>query len=118
MQSSLMLKPNGQGLYMMPECLGSHHCVTNFTRICFALHNVFLHFNYLYKTMVTCWGTGYTCLPFMMTPYPEPEPGPQAQFNLAHSRTSWGQGGNDHRHHEGKVSVPAWAKGQHRKVMW
>jgi len=22
MQSSLMLKPNGQGLYMMPECLG------------------------------------------------------------------------------------------------
>ena len=30
---------------------------------------------------------GYPCLPYMMTPYPEPEPGPQAQFNLAHSRT-------------------------------
>ena len=56
----LMLKPNGQGLYMMPERLGSHHCATNFNRVCFALHNVFfygfflnaiIHFNYLYMTL-------------------------------------------------------------------
>ncbi|KAI5092236.1 putative nuclease HARBI1 [Silurus meridionalis] len=30
---------------------------------------------------------GYPCLPYLMTPYPEPEPGPQTRFNLAHSRT-------------------------------
>ncbi|XP_043092070.1 putative nuclease HARBI1 [Puntigrus tetrazona] len=30
---------------------------------------------------------GYPCLPCLMTPYPEPEPGPQTRFNLAHSRT-------------------------------
>ncbi|XP_060720063.1 LOW QUALITY PROTEIN: putative nuclease HARBI1 [Tachysurus vachellii] len=28
---------------------------------------------------------GYPCLPYLMTPYPEP--GPQTRFNLAHSRT-------------------------------
>ncbi|XP_067275523.1 putative nuclease HARBI1 [Pseudorasbora parva] len=30
---------------------------------------------------------GYPCLPYLMTPYPEPGPGPQTRFNLAHSRT-------------------------------
>ncbi|RXN18640.1 forkhead box N3-like protein [Labeo rohita] len=30
---------------------------------------------------------GYPCLPYLMTPYPEPDPGPQTRFNLAHSRT-------------------------------
>ncbi|XP_027013790.2 putative nuclease HARBI1 [Tachysurus fulvidraco] len=30
---------------------------------------------------------GYPCLPYLMTPYPEPEPGPQTRFNLAHNRT-------------------------------
>ncbi|KAI5100909.1 putative nuclease HARBI1, partial [Silurus meridionalis] len=30
---------------------------------------------------------GYPCLPYLMTPYPEPEPGPQTRFNLPHSRT-------------------------------
>ncbi|XP_039538963.1 putative nuclease HARBI1 [Pimephales promelas] len=30
---------------------------------------------------------GYPCLPYMMTPYPDPEPGPQTRFNRSHSRT-------------------------------
>ncbi|XP_039626032.1 putative nuclease HARBI1 [Polypterus senegalus] len=30
---------------------------------------------------------GYPCLPCLMTPYPEADPGPQTRFNLAHSRT-------------------------------
>ncbi|XP_046707010.1 putative nuclease HARBI1 [Silurus meridionalis] len=30
---------------------------------------------------------GYPCLPYLMTPYSEPEPGPQTRFNLPHSRT-------------------------------
>ncbi|RXN26434.1 nuclease HARBI1 [Labeo rohita] len=29
---------------------------------------------------------GYPCLPYLMTPYPEPDPGPQTRLNLAHSR--------------------------------
>ncbi|XDV41969.1 hypothetical protein PO909_010738 [Leuciscus waleckii] len=37
---------------------------------------------------------GYPCLPYLMTPYPEPDPGPQTRFNLAHNT---GQGGDDHR---------------------
>ncbi|XP_061117889.1 putative nuclease HARBI1 [Conger conger] len=35
---------------------------------------------------------GYPCLPFLMTPYPSPEAGPQTNFNLAHSRTRAGVG--------------------------
>ncbi|XP_056604835.1 putative nuclease HARBI1 [Triplophysa dalaica] len=30
---------------------------------------------------------GYPCQPTLMTPYPEPEPGPQQHFNMAHNRT-------------------------------
>ncbi|XP_067249432.1 putative nuclease HARBI1 [Chanodichthys erythropterus] len=30
---------------------------------------------------------GYPCQPKLMTPYPEPEPGPQQRFNVAHCRT-------------------------------
>ncbi|KAK3554364.1 hypothetical protein QTP70_022590, partial [Hemibagrus guttatus] len=30
---------------------------------------------------------GYPCKPTLMTPYPEPEPGPQQCFNVAHCRT-------------------------------
>ncbi len=30
---------------------------------------------------------GYPCQPTLMTPYPEPEPGPQQRFNVAHCRT-------------------------------
>ncbi|TKS65903.1 putative nuclease HARBI1 [Collichthys lucidus] len=30
---------------------------------------------------------GYTCQPRLLTPYPDPEPGPQQNFNRAHSRT-------------------------------
>ncbi|KAK3547572.1 hypothetical protein QTP86_025472, partial [Hemibagrus guttatus] len=30
---------------------------------------------------------GYPCKPTLMTPYPEPEPGPQQRFNGAHCRT-------------------------------
>ncbi|KAJ4942910.1 hypothetical protein JOQ06_005422 [Pogonophryne albipinna] len=30
---------------------------------------------------------GYACLPFLMTPYPDPGEGPQTRFNVAHSRT-------------------------------
>ncbi|KAK3519408.1 hypothetical protein QTP70_027521, partial [Hemibagrus guttatus] len=35
---------------------------------------------------------GYPCKPTLMTPYPEPEPGPQQCFNVAHCRTrAWGE---------------------------
>lgn len=30
---------------------------------------------------------GYPCLPYLLTPYPDPEPGPQQRYNLAHCRT-------------------------------
>ncbi|XP_036408036.1 putative nuclease HARBI1 [Megalops cyprinoides] len=30
---------------------------------------------------------GYPCLPHQITPYPDPEPGPQQRFNITHSRT-------------------------------
>ncbi|XP_048882111.1 putative nuclease HARBI1 isoform X1 [Brienomyrus brachyistius] len=30
---------------------------------------------------------GYPCQPYLLTPYPDPEPGPQQRYNLAHSRT-------------------------------
>ncbi|XP_057189413.1 putative nuclease HARBI1, partial [Triplophysa rosa] len=30
---------------------------------------------------------GYPCQPTLITPYPEPEPGPQQHFNVAHNRT-------------------------------
>nr|XP_040025222.1 putative nuclease HARBI1 [Gasterosteus aculeatus aculeatus] len=30
---------------------------------------------------------GYPCRPTLITPYPEPEPGPQRRFNVAHCRT-------------------------------
>ncbi|MCI4376667.1 hypothetical protein PGIGA_G00190980 [Pangasianodon gigas] len=30
---------------------------------------------------------GYPCQPTLITPYPEPEPGPQQHFNVAHCRT-------------------------------
>ncbi len=30
---------------------------------------------------------GYPCQPTLMTPHPEPEPGPQQRFNVAHCRT-------------------------------
>ncbi|XP_029919693.1 putative nuclease HARBI1 [Myripristis murdjan] len=30
---------------------------------------------------------GYALHPFLMTPYPDPEPGPQTRYNLAHNRT-------------------------------
>ncbi|XP_020488383.1 putative nuclease HARBI1 [Labrus bergylta] len=30
---------------------------------------------------------GYPCLPTLLTPYPDPEPGPQQNFNEAHCRT-------------------------------
>ncbi|KAM7413811.1 hypothetical protein PAMA_018889 [Pampus argenteus] len=30
---------------------------------------------------------GYPCQPRLLTPYPDPEPGPQQNFNRAHSRT-------------------------------
>lgn len=31
--------------------------------------------------------TGYPCQPSLLTPYPDPEPGPQQNFNRAHCRT-------------------------------
>ncbi|KAK3550107.1 hypothetical protein QTP86_020666 [Hemibagrus guttatus] len=35
---------------------------------------------------------GYPCKPTLMTPYPEPEPGPQQRFNVAHCRTrAWAE---------------------------
>ena len=30
---------------------------------------------------------GYPCQPTLLTPYPDPEPGPQRNFNVAHCRT-------------------------------
>ncbi|XP_062864450.1 putative nuclease HARBI1 [Trichomycterus rosablanca] len=30
---------------------------------------------------------GYPCMPYVMTPYPDPEPGPQSRYNLALCRT-------------------------------
>uniref|UniRef100_A0AAX7SDN9 DDE Tnp4 domain-containing protein n=1 Tax=Astatotilapia calliptera TaxID=8154 RepID=A0AAX7SDN9_ASTCA len=30
---------------------------------------------------------GYPCLPYLLTPYPDPEPGPQQRYNLANCRT-------------------------------
>ncbi|KAL0176268.1 hypothetical protein M9458_028598, partial [Cirrhinus mrigala] len=30
---------------------------------------------------------GYPCQPTLLTPYPEPEQGPQQRFNVAHSKT-------------------------------
>uniref|UniRef100_A0AAR2JM05 DDE Tnp4 domain-containing protein n=1 Tax=Pygocentrus nattereri TaxID=42514 RepID=A0AAR2JM05_PYGNA len=30
---------------------------------------------------------GYPCMPYVMTPYPDPEPGPQSHYNLALCRT-------------------------------
>ncbi|XP_028457689.1 putative nuclease HARBI1 [Perca flavescens] len=30
---------------------------------------------------------GYPCQPTLITPYPDPEPGPQRNFNVAHCRT-------------------------------
>ncbi|XP_036975905.1 putative nuclease HARBI1 [Acanthopagrus latus] len=30
---------------------------------------------------------GYCCQPHLLTPYPDPEPGPQQRYNVAHCRT-------------------------------
>ncbi|XP_033971611.1 putative nuclease HARBI1 [Trematomus bernacchii] len=30
---------------------------------------------------------GYACQPFLMTPYPDPDEGPQTSFNVAHAKT-------------------------------
>jgi len=80
--SSLMLKPNGQGLYMLPVPQISTGYVLPYIMQLYTLTTFIGHFNgYLLGYR------GYLCLPYLMTPYPEPEPGPQAQFNLAHSRT-------------------------------
>ncbi|XDV48582.1 hypothetical protein PO909_017978 [Leuciscus waleckii] len=52
---------------------------------------------------------GYPCLPYMLTPYPDPEPGPQTCQPVSQQNTD--QGGDDNRHSEGEVSVSAWAQG-------
>lgn len=108
--SSLMLKPNGQGLYMMLECLGSHHRATNFNRVCFM---IFIYYNFISVKHFTCWGTEVVYDDTLAWAWAWTtgtiQPGPQQNT---------GQGGDDHRHPEGQVSVPAWAQGQSREGMW
>jgi len=60
-----------------------------FLNVFFYFFYAIIHFNYTFMGHFNGYlmGDRYPCLTYLMTPYPEPEPGLQAQFNLAHSRT-------------------------------
>ncbi|KAI5627523.1 putative nuclease HARBI1, partial [Silurus asotus] len=52
-----------------------------------SVHDARIYQTFQQVQWLLLWDRGYPCLPYLMTPYPEPKPGPQTRFNLAHSRT-------------------------------
>ncbi|KAK0150843.1 putative nuclease HARBI1 [Merluccius polli] len=67
-----MWRPSGLGLFTTPGFIKSLTSATDCN---------------VESLMAFCWVTGYPCQPRLLTPYPDPEPGPQQNFNRAHCRT-------------------------------